>query len=99
MKPWEGRRHMSVVSAVMKPDGTPDFAIHHVAVTHEEAENGIHYYLVEGMLMEAGYEEPFVHFSEDESPAFLHPAVKQYLAASQLNAEAANSVKEVPCPA
>jgi hypothetical protein len=86
---------MSVVSAVMRADGCPDFAINQVAVTYEEAENGIHYYLVDAMLMEAGFEEPFVHFDEMESPTFLHPAVKEYLSGARPNAEATNSVKEV----
>src|SRR5262249_23637424 len=91
MTSWEGRRHMSVVSAVMRADGCPDFAINHVEVTHEEAENGIHYYLVDAMLMEKCYEEPFVHFDEMEAPAFLHPAVKEYLSGAQPSAETTNS--------
>jgi hypothetical protein len=64
----------------MRADGCPDFAVTQVAVTHEEAENGIHYYLVDAELLEAGYEEPFVHFAEDEAPAFLLPAVQRHLA-------------------
>ena len=75
-----GKRPITVVTACMRADGTPDFALTEVEVTTEEAENGIHYYLVEADLLEAGYEEPFVHYDEDESPAFLFPAVKQYLA-------------------
>ena len=63
-----------------RADGTPAFALNEVAVTQDEAENGIHYYLVEADLLEAGFEEPFVHFDEDEAPAFLHPAVRQRLA-------------------
>jgi len=42
----------------MNADGTPDFALNHVEVTQDEAENGVHYYLVEAELFEAGYEEP-----------------------------------------
>jgi hypothetical protein len=79
MPNWEGKRTIAVVSACMNADGTPDFALNHVEVTLDEAENGIHYYLVEAELFEAGYEEPFVHFDADESPAFLHAAVRQYL--------------------
>ena len=47
-----------------------------VAVTSEEAENGVHYYLVEADLLELGYEDPFVHVAEDEAPAFLLSAVE-----------------------
>jgi hypothetical protein len=77
-----GKKHpVTVVTACMRSDGCPDFAVTRVEVTQEETENGIHYYLTEAELLEAGYEEPFVHFDEDESPAFLLPAVQDYLAA------------------
>lgn len=75
-----GTRPVAVVSACMRSDGLPDFALTEVEVTPEQAENGIHYYLVEAHLLEAGYEEPFVHFEESEAPAFLFPVIKQYLA-------------------
>jgi hypothetical protein len=75
------KRPVTVVSACRRADGCPDFAVTHVAVTQEEAENGIHYYLAEAELREAGYEEPFVHFDEDEAPAFLLPAVQACRAA------------------
>lgn len=74
-----GTNSVAVVSACMRSDGLPDFAITEVEVTAEQAENGIHYSLVEAELLEAGFEEPFVHFAEEESPAFLFSAVKQYL--------------------
>lgn len=73
------RYPVSVVSACMRSDGTPAFAINTVAVSHDEEENGIHYYLAEAELMLAGYEEPFVHFVENEAPAFLFPAVRRHL--------------------
>lgn len=79
MPNWEGKRTIPVVSACMNAEGTPDFALNHVEVTQDEAENGIHYYLAEAELFEKGYEEPFVHFDIDEAPDFLHPAVRQYL--------------------
>jgi hypothetical protein len=80
-RPSQGSKQpITVVSACMRADGYPDFAVTQVVVIPEERENGIHYYLVEAELLEAGFEEPFVHFDEDESPAFLHPAVQQYLA-------------------
>jgi hypothetical protein len=78
--PWSGKRTIAVVSACMTPEGTPAFALNQVAVTQDEAENGIHYYLVEADLLEAGFEEPFVHFDEGEAPAFLHSAVRRHLA-------------------
>jgi hypothetical protein len=73
------KRVITVVTACMRRDGKPTFARTEVGVTTEEAENGVHYYLVEADLLAAGYEEPMVHFSEDESPSFLFPAVEQFL--------------------
>jgi hypothetical protein len=75
----EGTRSITIVTACMNADGTPDFALTTVDATEEQIENGIHYYFAEAELLEAGYEEPFVHFDEHEAPAFLHPAVQQYL--------------------
>jgi hypothetical protein len=48
-------------------------------VTHDEYQDGIHYYLAEADLLENHYEEPFVHFDCFEAPPFLFPAVRQYL--------------------
>ena len=79
MPDYECKRPIAVVSACMTRDGTPTFALNQVEVTQDEAENGVHYYLVEALLLEDGYEEPFTHFDEQEAPAFLHPAVRQYL--------------------
>ena len=73
------KRRMAVVSACMKPDGTPAFARNEVVVSQDEIDNGIHYYLAEAQLMIDGYEEPYVHFDETEAPPFLHPAVERYL--------------------
>jgi hypothetical protein len=66
------KRPIAVVSACMNADGTPAFAWNEVYVGSDEAENGLHYDLVEIQLLKAGYEEPFVHFDEHEAPAFLH---------------------------
>jgi hypothetical protein len=63
----------------MTASGLPTFALNLVEVTQDEAENGIHYYFVEAQLQEDGYDEPYVHYDEFESPEFLHPAVGQYL--------------------
>jgi hypothetical protein len=82
MPQTEGKRPVTVVSAVMRPDGFADFAVTHIEVTQDEYENGIHLYLAEADLLEAGYEEPFVHFPEDEAPPFLLPAVQEYLASA-----------------
>ena len=71
----EGKRPVTIVSAVMRPDGFADFAVTQVEVTQVEYENAIHLYLAEADLLEAGFEEPFVHFPEDEAPPFLLPAV------------------------
>jgi hypothetical protein len=79
MLAWEGKRLIAVVTACMCANGTPDFALMEVEVTYDEYENGVHYDLVEDRLHDACYEQPYVHFDAHESPAFLHPAVKQYL--------------------
>src|SRR4051812_2768926 len=81
MASWHGKRTVVVVSACMRADGTPAFALNSVEVTRDEAENGIHYYLAEAELLEAGFEEPFVHFDETEAPPFLVPAVTEHLKA------------------
>jgi hypothetical protein len=73
------KQPVTIVTACMTRNGTPEFAINEVEATPEEIENGIHYYLAEANLLEQGYEEPYVHFGEDESPAFLLPAVRQHI--------------------
>lgn len=82
MPSWEGKRNVAVVSACMTADGCPTFALNEVEVTQDELENGLHYYLAEADLLLAGYEEPFVHYGEGEGPAFLHPAVREFLSLS-----------------
>jgi hypothetical protein len=79
MQTWQGRRSLSVVTACMAADGKPTFALTEVTVTQDEYENGIHYYVTEGELLERGLEEPFVHYDELESPCFLHAAVREFL--------------------
>ncbi len=74
-----GKRKITIVSACMRKTGLPDFAINEVEVTAEEADNGIQFYLAEAQLLVDGFEEPFVHFAEGETPDFLLPAVRQYL--------------------
>lgn len=73
------KRPVAIVTACMTANGTPTFALNTVEVTEDQLANGIHYYFVEAELLEAGFEEPFVHFDEGEAPAFLHPAVRQFL--------------------
>lgn len=72
-------RTISVVTACMNAQGLPTFALNEISVTPQEAENGVHFYLAEAELWKSGYEEPFVHFDDSESPPFLHPAVRQQL--------------------
>ncbi len=73
------KRQVTLISACMHHDGYPDFALNQVDVDDDEYVNGVHYLLVERLLAAAGYEEPYVHFSEAESPAFLIPAVRKHL--------------------
>ena len=79
------KRKIAVVTACMNANGAPDFAFSEVAVTQDEAENGVHYYLVERDLLERDYEEPFVHFDQDESPDFLHAAVRRHVGLTMAN--------------
>ena len=79
MPQWQGKRTIAVVSACMTATGLPAFALNEIDVTADEAANGVHYYLAEAQLMEGGFEEPFVHFDQFESPPFLLAAVTEYL--------------------
>jgi hypothetical protein len=74
-----GKRTVAIVSACMSCDGTPALVLNEVAVSEDEILNGIHYYLAEAQLLNDGYEEPFVHFDQNEAPAFLHAAVRNRL--------------------
>lgn len=89
------KQTIAIVTACMRRNGTPAFALNEVTVTAEEAQNGIHYYLAEAQLLEAGYEEPFVHFEARESPRFLHAAVRDYIA----SAPTTTSLEESTCSA
>lgn len=73
------QRSMTIVTACMSRDGLPAFALAEWQVTTEEIDNGRHYDLAAAQLLKEGYEEPFVHFSEEESPPFLHGAVRRHL--------------------
>ena len=73
------KKQVTIVSACMRPNRYPDFAINQVQVDDDEYVNGVHYLLVEELLAAAGYEEPYVHFADQECPDFLIPAVHQYL--------------------
>jgi hypothetical protein len=83
MNAWQGKRSIAIVTACMTAQGTPDFAINSVEVTHEEYEEGFHYTLAEDLLADAGFEEPFIHFDQFESPPFLHSAVAEVSHAAQ----------------
>lgn len=79
-------RAIAIVTACMRRDGTPTFARTEVEVTDDQADDGIHYYLAEAELLEAGFHEPMVHFTEGEAPPFLFSLVQQHLSDNaQLN--------------
>lgn len=78
------KRIIAVVTACMSPDGRAQFAFNQVEATEDEIENGIHLYWVEAELLESGFEEPFVHFDEEDAPAFLHPAVRKHLGVASI---------------
>ena len=82
MSAWVGKRKLTVATACLNAGGTPDFALTEVEVTHAEYANGVHCDLAEERLIAAGYEEPFLHFDEEDAPEFLVPAVRQYLGAA-----------------
>ena len=94
-----GKSPLPIVTACMRADGRPTFAYQIIEVTSQEADNGVQYYLAEAQLLEEGYEEPFVHFSADESPPFLHEAVRQYLGLSQAPSSLATFSEDQPCRA
>jgi hypothetical protein len=73
------KRTILVITACMTPQGLPDFALSTVEVTPDEFDNGAHYALAELLLGARGYEEPYVHFEQQEAPPFLVPAVQAYL--------------------
>ena len=79
MSSSEEKQRITIITACMRADGLPTFAVTAVDATSEECANGVHYYLAEADLLEAGYEEPFVHFDPAEAPPFLLPAVRAYL--------------------
>jgi hypothetical protein len=73
------KRTIAIVTACLRADGLSTFARTQVEVTPDEAENGVHFYLAEAELLERGFEEPMVHFAQEEAPDFLFPAVEQFL--------------------
>ena len=46
--------------------------------------------------MQQGYEEPMVHFDEDEAPEFLFPAVQQFLSVESTMLEPTIVLSEEP---
>jgi hypothetical protein len=78
----EDTTRVTIISACMRSDGSPTFVRTQVDVTPEERANGVHYYFAEAQLIEAGYEEPYVHFDDREMPAFLAAAITESIAAS-----------------
>ena len=79
MAPPEVKRPVIIVTACMRPDGLPTFAVTEVDATPAEVAHGVHFYLAEADLLLGGYEEPFVHFDAAEAPPFLLPAVRAHL--------------------
>ena len=73
------KRNVTVVSAGMNQNGSPDFVLNEVEVDEDEYANGIHYDLADELLADAGYEEPYIHWDDHEAPDFLIPAVRQHL--------------------
>ena len=70
---------VTVISACMRVDGLPDFAVTEVEVSVDEYENGAHYDLTDRSLADRGFEEPYVHFDNREAPPFLHRGVREHL--------------------
>jgi hypothetical protein len=93
---WTGQRKVAIVSACMRADGKPALVLNEVLATQNEVENGIHFYWAEAELLEAGYEEPFVHFDQFDGPGFLHRAARQHLRPPK---HETHSLEEAACPA
>jgi hypothetical protein len=79
MKRWTGRKPVAIVTACRAADGNPDFALTAVMVTYPEFSAGCHYNRAEEQLHQAGFQPPFIHYDREDAPAFLFPAVKEYL--------------------
>ena len=79
MKPWKGERRITIVTACINAIGSPELVLNHVKARLDQVQIGIHYYLAEADLLEAGYQDPFVHFDQFEAPAFLMMAAKRHL--------------------
>lgn len=75
--PTSGKRSVTIASACMTALGSPTFVLQEVSVTPEEFEEGLHYAMAEDGLTDLDYEEPFVHFAEEEAPAFLLEGLRQ----------------------
>jgi hypothetical protein len=93
-----GKGPVSIVSACMRADGLPDFALTEVEVTPAEYDDGVHYGLADEALAARGYDEPYVHFAEPEAPAFLLPAVRQYLGLHERDTVPAGGAGHPTCP-
>jgi hypothetical protein len=65
------RRKIKVVAACTNAGGEPDFAFGTVECGEDEYNLGKHYDAVKDVLVENGYEGPFVMFDEDECPSWL----------------------------
>jgi hypothetical protein len=74
------KRTITVVTACLNAAGQSDFALTTVEATQGQIDDGDHFDMVESRLVDRGYGGPFVHFDEDDAPAFLLPAVREYLA-------------------
>ena len=85
-----------VITACMKGNGLPVFALSEVAVVQEEMGNGVHYYLAEADLLARGFEEPMVHFEQQEMPASLFATIRRHLEAGPDSAQKPNLACE-PC--
>ncbi len=81
MQPWNGLRRLTIVTACLNAASIADFTLTQVEVTHDEYANGVHCDRVEALLVQEGYEEPFLHFDVADVPAFLVPAVQRYFGA------------------
>ena len=79
MAEWQCKRPVVVVTAYVKRDGFPDFALTEVEVTEDEHANGVHYNLVETILADRSIDANFIHFDEQEAPPFLLPAVRKHV--------------------
>jgi hypothetical protein len=76
----DSARDVVLIAACRNGDGNPDFAVVVVHCTQDSVRSGLHYDEAALLLEDAGYEEPFVFFDENNAPDWLKANVTRRIA-------------------